>query len=376
VTASVISHHVLYRSKQFFSAFPSVVTTKSGDILLAFRRAPDHRWLLGDIAEADFNSVDHVHFRSHVVFARLAPNLEMRGAPEILPVHAEAGDQDGNLFFAKSGRLFQYSFRWYPVTTEIRDKLKEIGFGTYGADYLGAGYIFHSCYVRCSDDEGQTWSAPVEFEADPLTNDGRWPEIPATASFRGRMIELENGDFLLAAYRSRVNDHPHDLIRIFRSCDCGESWQYEPEILSREDGALQEPTLAHWPAGKITMFMRTNNNDDKLMVSEAGPDGRGFTAPKTLDITGHPYDALVLPDGRLFLVYGYRHKPMGVRARLIHAGQEPDDAEEIIIRDDSLSRDTGYPSATLMTDGRILIAYYIADKQGIRGIEASIVEIE
>jgi len=375
VTASVISHHVLYRSKQFFSAFPSLVTTKNGDILLAFRRAPDHRWLLGDIADEDFNSVDHVHFRSHVAFARLAPNLEIQDEPEILPVHAEAGDQDGNLFFSNSGRLFQYSFRWYPVTAEIRDKLKELGIGTYGGDYLGAGFITHSCYVRYSDDEGQTWSKPFEFGHDPLVKPVQWDEIPTPASVRGRMIELENGELLLATYRSGFEGDRHDLVRLFRSSDQGISWQREQDYLSREDGALQEPTLAHWPKGRVTMFNRTTYNDDKLIIAEAGPDGRDFGPLKTLNITGHPYDALVLPDGRLFLVYGYRHKPMGVRARLVEAGQQPDEAEELIIRDDSRSRDTGYPSATLMADGRILVAYYIADEKGIRGIEASIVEI-
>jgi len=376
VTAKVVSHHTLYRSRRFFAAFPSVVTTEAGKTLLAFRRAPDHRWLLGDIAEDDFNSVDHVHFRSHVAFVELGDDLLPVGEPSILPVHAEAGDQDGNLFISKSGRLFQYSFRWYPVTKEFSDKLTATGHKPYGADYLGAGYIYHSSYVRFSDDEGLTWSRPFELERDPLVAPSRWPEITGSAALKGRMVELDNGEMLLAAYLRGLNGSKFDCSRILRSCDGGETWQVTDQYFIREDGSLQEPTLALWPENKVTIFHRTTNNDDKLIIAQSDADGKAFGALETIDVIGHPYDALVLPDGRLFLVYGYRHEPMGVRARLVNVGQDIADAPEIIIRDDSRSRDTGYPSATLLDNGRILVAYYIPDEQGIRGIEASIIKID
>ena len=134
---------------------------------------------------------------------------------------------------------------------------------------------------------------------------------------------------------------------------------------------LQEPSMVAWPEGQLTVFHRTKDNNDKLVVSN-GADIESLSKPETVDVTGHPYDPLILPDGRLLLVYGYRHEPMGVRARVVSSLEELASAPEIIIRDDSPSRDTGYPSATQLSDGRILIAYYIADKQGIRGIEGTI----
>jgi len=369
-----IVHHVLYRNERFFSAFPSVVTTAAGRVFLAFRRAPDHRWLLGDIAEEDFNSVDHVHFRSHVAFTELGLDCKPIGEPKIMPVHAEAGDQDGNLFVSKSGRMFQYSFRWYPVTKEIVDKLAETGYKAYGGDYLGAGYIYHSSYVRFSDDAGETWSMPFELSVDPLVKPGRWPEISGSPALKGRMVELENGELLLACYSGGFKGSNYDSSRLLNSTDGGETWQPTERYFMREDGSLQEPTLALWPEGKVTIFHRTTNKDDKLIIAQADTETLEFGDLETVDVTGHPYDALVLPDGRLFLVYGYRHEPMGVRARLVGKNQDVADAKEIIIRDDSKSRDTGYPSATLLPDGRILIAYYIPDERGIRGIDASILE--
>ncbi|MBV1901580.1 MAG: glycoside hydrolase, partial [Kordiimonadaceae bacterium] len=193
---------------------------------------------------------------------------------------------------------------------------------------------------------------------------------------KGRMVELPDGALLLAGYQAGVDGHPHQVVRTFRSEDKGETWAIQEGVrLAREEGALQEPTLVCWPKGKITAFLRTTNNDDKLVIAQSADGGITFGSPETVDIVGHPYDGLLLPDGRLFLVYGYRHKPMGVRARLVEPGQALADAKEIIVRDDSPSRDTGYPSATLMADGRILVAYYIADGKGIRGIEASVIEI-
>ena len=244
MTVKIHSPVTLYRSKQFFSAFPSVVTTAGGDILLAFRRAPDHRWLLGDISEEDYNSVDHLHFRSHIAFMRFDAGLRARSEPSIVPVHAEAGDQDGNLFLSSSGRLFQYSFRWYPVTAEICKKLEAAGTSVISNDALGAGYIYHSSYIRFSDDEGASWSAAIETPIDPLVKPCQWPEFTGTAALKGRMVELPDGALLLAGYQAGVDGHPHQVVRTFRSADKGDTWAIQDGLrLAGEAGTLQEPTL-------------------------------------------------------------------------------------------------------------------------------------
>lgn len=368
--------YTLYRHKRFYSAFPALATLMDGRVALAFRRAPDHRWLFGPAAEEDFNSVDHVHFRSHIAFGLLDNNFTLNNEPQILPVHGEAADQDGNLFVSKSGRLFQYSFRWYPVTKEIVDRLPEIGIAAFDAQHLGAGFILSGAYVRFSDDAGENWSTPFEIPQDPIARPIRCPEIQGTASIRGQMVELANGDILLAVYYGTLAELRHDSVRILRSSDNGVSWQYTSQHLAHKTWALQEPTLAAWPEGEITMFCRTKYNDDRLVTLTSRSDRVAFGEPCSHDVTGHPYSALALPDGRLFLCYGYRHDAMGSRARLVEPGQQIEQAEELVIRDDSRSRDTGYPSATPLSDGRILVSYYIPDDNGIRGIEASIIEVD
>ena len=77
------------------------------------------------------------------------------------------------------------------------------------------------------------------------------------------------------------------------------------------------------------------------------------------------------------MVYGYRKPPYGIRCRVLDPECErPEDAEEVVLRDDGGTRDLGYPHSTLMPDGRVLVVYYFNDREdGQRYIAGSIVEV-
>lgn len=374
VTIQIDDHLVLYRSERFFSAFPSVVRLANGEILLAFRRAPDYRWLFGANTEKDLNAVDHVHFRSHIALRRFDVALKPEGAAISMPMHAEAADQDANLFMHSSGRLLQHGFLWYPVPHSVAEKLEGAGRSVVRAERLGAGYLFWGSYVRYSDDQGHTWSDYIELPVDGAGNVAGGPFSSGAVALRGRMVEMQDGSLLLAGYAAGGGLTGNQQTSFFTSDNAGVTWSRHPQKLEMAGVDLQEPSIAAWPEGEVSVFHRTRNNGDRLVVSRS-KDGQTFSDPKTLEIIGHPYDPLVLPDGRLFLVYGYRHKPMGVRARVASNFEGLASAREMVIRDDSPSADTGYPSACLLPDGRILVAYYIADDKGVRGIEATILSL-
>lgn len=373
MSLEIEKHLVLYRSDRYFSAFPSIITLPSGEVLLAFRRAPDHRWLFGEMAEEDLNSVDHVHFRSHIALRRFDKAMKPLGDAVALPMHGEAGDQDANLLRHSSGRVLQHGFLWYPVTIETAKRLQEEKRQVLMSEHYGAGYVFWGGYVRFSDDEGRTWSDYRELPVDSAGNVAGGPYVNGTVAVRGRMAELEDGRIVFAGYTAGSREYPMQQTRFFVSENCGESWRLLPARLMMEGKNLQEPSMVNWPRGMVSVFHRTSHNEDRLVIA-TGNEHFEFAEPRSLEIVGHPYDPMVLPDGRLLLVYGYRHEPMGVRARVAATPEELEEAPEIIIRDNSPSPDTGYPSATLLSDGRILVAYYIADEKGIRGIEGTILK--
>lgn len=374
MSVEVIEHRTLYRSDRYFAAFPSVVCLPSNEILLGFRRAPDHRWLYAERKEEDLNALDHVHFRSHVALMRFDQNLSLIDDAVAMPMHGEAGDQDANLFVHSSGRLIQHGFLWYPVTIEAAKRLKSDGRSVLMSEYYGAGYIFWGGYVRFSDDEGVSWSDYIELPVDSAGGIAGGPYVKGAVAVRGRMIERADGTLMIAAYTAGERDSKHQETCFFISKDAGTSWGLHDQILAAKDFDLQEPALANWPEGRVTVFHRTRGNDDKLVISSTDNNGE-FGDIETVDVVGHPYDPLVLPDGRLLLFYGYRHGAMGVRARLAASIEELASAPEIIIRNDSPTKDTGYPSACVLPDGRVIVVYYMADKCGIRGIEASLLQL-
>ena len=129
--------------------------------------------------------------------------------------------------------------------------------------------------------------------------------------------------------------------------------------------------------GELGAFMRTANFDDHTAVARSTDRGRSFEPWQDAGFQGHPHHALRLPDKRVLLVYGYRHAPFGIRARVL----DPEcrnlaAAKEIILRDDGGSGDLGYPWATLISKRRALVVYYFNTANGTRHIVGTLLALE
>ena len=103
-------------------------------------------------------------------------------------------------------------------------------------------------------------------------------------------------------------------------------------------------------------------------------DGRSWymlDEPK-IDNGGNPATLTRLDDGRIVMVYGWRHDPYGIRAR-ISSDEGQTWSSETILRDDGLSWDLGYPRTVERTDGNLITVYYFNDhSQAERYIAATI----
>lgn len=123
-------------------------------------------------------------------------------------------------------------------------------------------------------------------------------------------------------------------------------------------------------------FLRTADFNDHTVVARSTDHGKSFQPWQDAGFQGHPHYALRLPDQRVLLVYGYRHAPFGVRARVL----DPEcrnfaTAEEIVSRDDGGNGDLGYPWATMVFKTRALVVYYFNRANGTRSISGTLLEL-
>ncbi|NMB83008.1 MAG: hypothetical protein GYA14_14445 [Ignavibacteria bacterium] len=72
----------------------------------------------------------------------------------------------------------------------------------------------------------------------------------------------------------------------------------------------------------------------------------------------------MLKDGRLCVTYGCRKVPYGIRAK-ISSNKGKTWGKEIIIRDDALTKDIGYPRSAVRPDGKVVTTYYYTTEEKV-----------
>ena len=116
--------------------------------------------------------------------------------------------------------------------------------------------------------------------------------------------------------------------------------------------------------GTILIQYRLEGHGEPFTIhqSVSTDGGKTFTSPEPLSIpedtmSGSPPHMLQTKNGDVVLTYGYRLKPYGQRARISRDGGKTW-GREIVLRDDGLNWDLGYPATVELQDGRLLTLYY------------------
>jgi len=349
---------IIYQDPMFYSAFPSLVVRPDGEILCAFRRAPDRRALWE-------GKTSHTDPNSYLVLVRSKDGGKTwTKEPELIYAHPLGGSQDPCMVQLADGSIVCTSYAWALLPQATVEKMQHT--------VSHPPFAFLGGYIMRSDDGGKTWKGP--FIPPPVKGDKCLDALgkPCPAFNRGAMIQRSDGT-LYWAVASRTGP---TSVHLMTSSDRGETWQYVAPIAKDEKITLNESSLIETANGDLVCFIRTADFDDHLVVSRSKDGGKTWQWEDG-KIIGHPYHAVRLKDGRIFLVYGYRHEPFGVRARLLN----PDctniaEAPELIIRDDGGNGDLGYPWAAILPDGRIMVAYYFNQSDGTRFIAGSLIEIK
>ena len=154
------------------------------------------------------------------------------------------------------------------------------------------------------------------------------------------------------------------------------SWKYACPVATDAKALFNETSLYETPKGDLVAFIRTENFNDHTVIARSTDHGKSFQPWQDAGWQGHPHYALRLPDKRVLLVYGYRHAPFGIRARVLDAEcANFATAEEIVLRDDGGNGDLGYPWATMISKNRALVVYYFNRGDGPRHIAGTTLQV-
>jgi len=277
--------------------FPSIVRARDGSYLLAFRHN---------------NTNSHLDFDSVTYVVKSTDGCETWSGPRMIRFQEGQGNQDPVLNVLRDGTVLMTVFVWR----------REDG-----------GHRYNS-YAYASRDNGGSWEGPNLIAED--------------LAIRGRCAQLPGGTILAPLYGGGPSV-------ICASRDGGVSWTPYSSINGLPD--QDEPTLLRTRSGKIFCFIRTR---EEMYYCSSDDDGRAFGMPVATGLPGSvPYDALQLPSGNVYLAYGHRKEPFGIRALLLDGGcggMAKD--REFILRDDGLDSDISYVSSAMLPGGDILTAYY------------------
>lgn len=333
----------IYSNGLYYCAFPSIIRRRDGELIAAFRRAPE-RPLLGEKGH------QHTDPNAYLVLVRSRDNGETwTKEPELIYAHPFGGSQDPCIVQLRDGSIVCTSYLWVWLN-------RQQGAKTKATAELGQ-YAFQGGYIMRSGDGAHTWKGPFYPPAVPnqaaLDVFGK----PLPAYNRGAPYQGRDGRLYWAVAYGSGGDRT--AIHLMISADRGETWKYSCPIASDSKVTFNETSMYGTPKGDLLAFVRTAGFDDHAVIVRSRDGGKSFEPWQDMGWQGHPLHAVRLEDNRVFLVYGYRHQPFGIRARVLNPEcTDFASAPEFILRDDGSNTDLGYPWAVTLPGRRILVAYY------------------
>ena len=294
-----------------YEAFPDVIRTPEGELLLVYYAGPAH-----------------VGGSGVVTLTRSSDLGKTWSAPRVICSTTKGDNRDPCLIRTDKGTLLCTMMtlwdRAAPTAMEVR--------------------------IIRSDDNGETWT-------DPAVVPSPFHKLTACSS---PIIQTPGGDLLLPVYgreteNGRPSDKPgeRDKTAVLRSTDDGKTWGEPVFIDENPEKQNQEPSLCRLPSGRILCMMRNRGG-----VSRSDDEGRTWSPISYLNWDlDSPY---LYPVSDKLVLCGMRHR-----------GHQPaitmtvsTDGGETWSEPQKMSDGTGaYPSIQKVSDDTFIFVYYRDDPQ-------------
>lgn len=209
----------------------------------------------------------------------------------------------------------------------------------------------HGFWMRRSTDGGKTWSEKYPV---PVSN----PHGPTLLSdgtlFIAGVKKSESAAFQSGGYTT--SGEPVAAV----SHDNGLTWEIISDIpapAGQSRSKLLELHGAEAPDGRIVVHIRNHNVSPVTIWQTSSSDGGKTWSEPHYVSNGFPSFLTRLSGNRLLMSYSYRQDNYGVRARVSGDSGETW-SEEIILYDQGMCRDLGYPSTVELEDGSLFTLWY------------------
>jgi hypothetical protein len=248
---------------------------------------------------------------------------------------------------------------WGPARTMceragIDPRSPAIGVGPDAALYcgwkelaVGQPGVSRVCFYR-SDDCGGHW----QFLA----------EIPVAEPERrghtfGKLLFEADGTILMNVYTFDTGRATRMDSRLYAGRADGTRWTLRSTIAE----CANETSLLWLRDGALLAQYREDAEGQRVSQRESRDSGRTWMEPAPVTAASElPAESIALPGGRALCVYGRRHPPFGVRARLSEdGGRSWRDDVEFVVDDTAPSGDCGYPTAERLADGTLVVCWYV-----------------
>ena len=213
-----------------------------------------------------------------------------------------------------------------------------------------------------SYDKGASWEGPFKL-----------PNFDLLGTAARTDYIVEDSDSCMLFSTAAKTDGKEGRVFCMRTDDGGASWQFVSFIGVELPGDGQFEIMPSSVRLSDTELLVTERRREgkRRFISQYRSLDNGKTWKREADPVGsvgagNPPAMILLQDGRVCLTYGYRAKPYSMCAKLSNDGGRTW-GPELVLRNDGITTDMGYPRTVQRADGKVVTVYYFAD--GKRGPE-------
>jgi len=336
--ADVIRHISIYQSSSEYCAWPSIVRTSEGDLVVLFTRTEEHLGPDGAI-----------------LLSRSTDNGKTWLRPVVV-LDSPIDDRESGITTLRDGRIVGHFWS----TFHTKESYERLAPNSYERDLIDR-------WITIVGRPGYRDAKSNSGASTAVSSDGgrTWSKLSRGHDSVHGGIELAAGGLLLASYRESP-----DSIIVHTADSASGPLRRLAAIVSPSPESLSfgEPHMLQLKTGRVIMMIRATAHpyDDQdprcvLWESYSDDEGKTWAAPFATPLWGFPPHLALLTDGRILCTYGYRRPPYGQRACLSNDGVNWMLQNEVVLRDDAPSGDLGYPASIELERGVILTVYYQPD---------------